>query len=257
METKQWEERDNKLTTQPYWEGVYSRAPKMRLLPKSLIVPARDIQKLLRRYIKPQMQVLEIGCAPGKQLAYVSKHLKAKVSGVDYSERGIDFTRQLFKALGLEGDFRCEDIFSTTFPPGAFDFVYSEGVIEHFDDPTEIVRRHVELLKPGGAALITIPNYRKIYGRLQRHFDPENLSIHNLDIMTKSALSKLAPSDLLEDAQVFSTGKLNPWLVSLDKKLPSLLSKVVSHSLNAVGILQPFEIDGLCPSLALKMTRLK
>jgi hypothetical protein len=38
---------------------------------------------------------------------------------------------------------------------------------------------YLGLLKPGGKALIIIPNYGVIYGRLQQYFDPENLALHN------------------------------------------------------------------------------
>jgi 2-polyprenyl-3-methyl-5-hydroxy-6-metoxy-1,4-benzoquinol methylase len=201
------------------------------------------------------MSVLEIGFAPGKTLAFVAKVLRAKVSGLDYSEGGVQFSRRLFGVLGIEGDLRCENVFTTTFPLGTFDFVYSVGVIEHFDDPTEIVRRHVELLRPGGTALILIPNYGGFYGQVQRYFDPENLKIHNLEIMTCDALVKLSPSNMVENATSFRTGKVSPWLISFDRRWPRPVATLARIILNSVGLLQPVDITMLCPMLALKMER--
>jgi len=244
----------NEKTTQKYWEDVHSSHPRLRL-PSNFIVSTRDLQKLLTSYIKPQMHVLEIGCAPGKQLAYVGKILKAKVSGVDFSERGINSSQQLFEVLGIEGDLRCENIFSTSFKPDSFDLVYSRGVIEHFDDPTAIVRRHVELLRPAGIALIIIPNYHGIYGRLQSYFDPENLLNHNLNIMTSNALIKLAPDDLIDELHIFPYGRLNPWLINFNKKWPPLIAKAAHFFLNFIGMLQPFEIKLLCSTKVLKLVR--
>jgi len=169
---------NSEKTTNQYWDKIYSFQPKS-LMPLNLFAGSRNLLRLFKKHIKPGMEVLEIGCAPGNYLAYITKNLKANVSGVDYSIRGIALSHKLFDAFNIKGDLRCEDIFTTTFPFNSFDFVYSNGVIEHFDEPKDIIRRHIELLKPGGTALITVPNYRGIYGRLQRYFDYENLLIPN------------------------------------------------------------------------------
>lgn len=247
-------QQDTHKTTQAYWENVHAGQPRMRL-PSYLVVSTRNLQRLLKKYIKPGMSVLEIGFAPGKQLANVAKVLEANVSGLDYSESGVDFSRQLFASLGITGDLRCEDVFATTFPMNSFDFVYSVGVIEHFDDPTGIVRRHIELLKPGGTALILVPNYRGIYGRLQNYLDRENLLIHNLDIMTRDAMKKLAPRDLVAEAETFRVGRIDPTQISLRKRLPGPVAKLSQLFLNGIGLLQPFDIGILCPWIALRAVR--
>jgi len=164
------------------------------------------------------MHFLEIGCAPGKLLAWVAEVLHAEVAGGDYSQRGLSLAQQLFQALNIDGDLRCEDMLATTFEPASFDLVFSAGVIEHFDDPREIVKRHVTLLKPGGKAVIMVPNYGGFYGRLQCRFDPENLSIHNLTIMNPPALRRLAPGELVSTVRVYPVGRMSPWLISFDKR---------------------------------------
>jgi SAM-dependent methyltransferase len=201
------------------------------------------------------MSVLEIGGAPAKQLTYIAKVLGAKVSAVDFSSPGIQMAKELFTAMHLEGDFRCEDIFLTTFPPESFDFVCSIGVIEHFDSPTGIVRRHVELCKPGGTVLLMIPNYRELYGQLQEYFYPENLSIHNLEMMTCEHLVELAPSDLPIESRAYRWGRLDPALISFHKRWPAFLSFFAYCSLNLIGLLQPFDITILCPLLVLEIKR--
>jgi 2-polyprenyl-3-methyl-5-hydroxy-6-metoxy-1,4-benzoquinol methylase len=241
-------------TTHAYWEAVHSSSSKS-ILPSNYFPGSRNILKQLRRHIKPGMDVLEIGCAPGGYLAYVAGQLRARVSGVDYSEQGISAARSLFEKLHLQSDLRCEDIEKTTFKTGTFDFVYSNGVIEHFTDPAGIVRRHVDFLKPGGIALILIPNYGGMYGKVQRYFDPDNLLIHNLNIMSLDKLLHLSPSDLAADAAVYPAGRINPWLISFHKKWPPAIVKAVNYFFYAAGTLQPFDIPAICPMLALKMTR--
>lgn len=201
------------------------------------------------------MNVLEIGFAPGKQLAYVARMFGARVTGLDFSLHGVTFAKEMFERLGIPADLRCEDVFATTLPSNSFDFVYSVGLIEHFDDPRPLVRRHVEFLKPGGVAMILVPNYRDLYGRLQEYFDPENLAIHNLNIMTCDAMKALAPVDLLFEVQTTRVGRIDPSQVNLHKRWPGKLAKVVHLGFNALGVMQPFDVPALCPWIALRAVR--
>lgn len=240
-------------TTKEYWETTHSQ-PRKRL-PSRLNVGTGDILRLLAGCVNPGMSVLEIGCAPGKHMAYLAQSRGAVVSGLDYSHPGIAFCRDLFSSLKLQGEFRCEDIFQTTFFEGSFDLVYSLGVIEHFDDPSPIVEKHLRLAKKGGKVLITVPNYTKIYGRIQRHFDPENLRIHNLETMNTSTLFRSVPKDLADHVEVFPYGRMSPWLIHLHKRWPGLLAKGTSYALNVAGLVQPFRIEALCSMLVLSMRR--
>jgi SAM-dependent methyltransferase len=201
------------------------------------------------------MSVLEIGCAPGKTLAWLAKSLACRVAGLDYSDRGLGFARELFRELRIDGDLRCEALDATTFEPGSFDLVFSDGVVEHFDEPSEIVRQHVALTKPGGQTLIVVPNYGGLYGRIQARFDPANLLLHNLAIMTPKALVELRPREMVSEARAYATGCLSPWLINFDKRWPRAVSRVITHLLNGAGVMQPFEIRSLCPSLVLEMRR--
>ncbi len=244
----------NNKTTNEYWNSLYAGQEEPSL-PSRLSVGSRNLHRLFRQYIRPGMQFLEIGCAPGKQLAYIGKYLGASISGLDYSENGIELSRRLLHKLNIEGDLRCEDIFSTSFRPETFDVVYSLGVIEHFDDPRNIVRQHMELLKPMGISLILVPNYGGIYGRLQRYFDPENLTIHNTAIMSPNIIEKLAPVDLSVDAVAFPYGRMSPWLLNMDRKWPVIFALMASCLMNFMGLVQPVDIKLICPMIVLRVTR--
>jgi len=223
-------------------------------LPSRLVVTTRNLQRLLGREIRQGMRVVEIGFAPGKQLAYVAKTYGAIVTGVDYSVSGVEIAKNLFSVLGLSGDLLCEDVFDMSIPMGTFDFVYSVGVIEHFDDPRELVSKHIELLKPDGVCLILVPNYRGIYGTLQRYLDPDNLEIHNLNIMTCDAMKKLALSSLSGNVEVT---RIDPSQVSWHAKLPGWAAKSVRLALNLFGVIKPVDVEFLCPWIALRITRAK
>jgi SAM-dependent methyltransferase len=64
-----------------------------------------------------------------------------------------------------------------------FDLVYSLGVIEHFSDPLPMIRRHVELAKPGGLVVLGVPSLLGINLPILRLTRPELFSSHNLRTM--------------------------------------------------------------------------
>jgi 2-polyprenyl-3-methyl-5-hydroxy-6-metoxy-1,4-benzoquinol methylase len=142
---------DGAQAPREHWDDVWSTPPRARL-PSSLWIGIGDLQRLLRAHVKPGMRFLEVGCAPGKMLAWVARVLGAEVAGVDYSPRGVTLSRELLHTPGVAADLRCENIFATSFEPGSFDVVFSAGVIEHFEDPRDIVCRHLRLARPGGTA---------------------------------------------------------------------------------------------------------
>ena len=47
----------------------------------------------------------------------------------------------------------------------AFDVVWSQGLMEHFDDPEAVAREHYKAVKKGGIALLSVP-YRYSYHAL-------------------------------------------------------------------------------------------
>ena len=244
----------NELTEVDQWDRVWAGELRLRL-PSPLNISTRNLQRLLAKHVHPDDTFLEIGCAPGKILAWVAAALRANVSGLDYSERGLSTAKRLFAALNLNGHLRCESLADTTFPAGTFDVVYSGGVIEHFKDPREIVRAHVQLVKPGGLALMTVPNYRGIYGRLQRYFDADILALHNLEIMTCEALRSLAPADESAEVRTYPAGRLSPWVLTPAKRWPRPIALGLSYLFNAAALMQPFDVRSLCPMLVLEIRR--
>ncbi len=243
----------NAKTSKEFWDDTWIRKPRLRI-PSGLFVGTRNIQKILASYISPGMQVLEIGCAPGKILSWVAKNLGAEVSGIDFSARGIDNAILLFQHLGITGNLKYEDIYETTFEEGKFDCVFSCGMIEHFNDPKQLIEMHVKLTKSGGKAIMVIPNLAGIYGRLQRYFDPEVLSWHNLRIMNPASLISLAPMHLVTNVRSYFFGRAMA-MFTTGKKLPKIFAHALCIFLNVIGHLQPVDIKSLCPLIVLEITR--
>lgn len=106
----------------------------------------------VRRYIPQGGRVLDIGCADGALFRQLRRRIGSGV-GVD-PELARSTTNDRFQLLagGVPADLS----------PGQFDAVTLLAVVEHLpEDVITAMRDHsVNLLKPGGALLITVPSPR-------------------------------------------------------------------------------------------------
>jgi len=115
--------------------------------------------------------------------------------GVEYSQNGYTLNQDLFKQFGLNpGNLLNTDFFDQQFQEQfqeVFDVVLSHGFIEHFTDVRDVIRAHINVLKPGGKLVITIPNLQGLNRDVARLFHPGILEKHNLSIMDKKVFCDL------------------------------------------------------------------
>jgi SAM-dependent methyltransferase len=80
----------------------------------------------------------------------------ARAYGVDISEPTVMQARGAFDGEPL----RCavSDVRELPFVDASFDAIYSMGTIEHFDETERAVAEMARVLKPGGRAIIGVPN---------------------------------------------------------------------------------------------------
>jgi hypothetical protein len=64
-------------------------------------------------------------------------------------------------AVHPQNGYRCESVEAMTFSDERFDLFLSQDVFEHIFDPAKAIREISRVLKPGGAAIMTVPLVNK------------------------------------------------------------------------------------------------
>lgn len=200
------------LTEVKFWDDYWAGCK----LP-SMVDQNFSFERCLAQALKANLpamdgEVLEVGCAPGKWLAFMSTEFGLKPNGIEYSEAGMKATMRNFELLGLaSGHVQTGDFFQIK-PEQRFDVVMSFGFIEHFTDADSVAELHLQWLKPGGTLILGVPNFRGIYYYLQHVLDKGILDKHNINIMCPSYFEHLADRYQLDPLFISYIGSFEPSL---------------------------------------------
>ncbi len=183
-------------------------------------------------------KVVEVGSAPGEFLVQLGQKYACVPYGLDYSEVGVQVNKQVFIRNGFNPDnVICADFFSGDFQKEhkqGFDAVISRGFIEHFSDVDAVIDRHMEILKPGGLLIISIPNLSGVNYALAGLLDRGAIPRHNTGIMCKQAFSKLFDRKDLRTSFCDYYGTFSFYLFTADQSKARQMGLKLGHTL------QPF-----------------
>jgi SAM-dependent methyltransferase len=130
-------------------ENLWGYAKRLRFIRQAVAdaFPTRDVSTL---------KVLDVGCGNGSQVALPLIREGFQVTGVDTDERSIEHAKQLaceaFHARFICG--RVEEIASAEL----FDVVIVSEVLEHLNEPRELLNASVERMTTEGVLIVTVPN---------------------------------------------------------------------------------------------------
>lgn len=196
----------------------------------------KKFNSLFKKFLKKDenTKILEIGCAGGKKLIYFAKEFNYKIHGVDYSEEGIKTALENLELADVSGNLICEDIFRSNLNKEYFDVVYSMGLIEHFENPEDIIDIHIQLLKNRGILILTMPNFRyNLYFCIRKMLgmDKELLNNHNLELMDKEKFKEILIHKNLKFLYLDYFGPIDFSLVFGDMH-PNKILLLIIHFLN-------------------------
>lgn len=120
---------------------------------------ARLIVHFLRRHSPGMRSFIEYGCGTGHVLAAVGKAFpEAELVGTEYFEEALPFARRRIP----RARFQALDLLRSGFDQ-SFDVAGAFDVLEHIEDDLGAARAIARSLRPGGIAIVTVPQHRWLW----------------------------------------------------------------------------------------------
>jgi len=167
-----------RLPGDPRTEAVrrfYERAPFPGYPPRDTLAALRVraersvFARLIDEAIPGDARIVEIGCGTGQMCVYLARADRI-VIGADLTRASLRLGAAAARRFGLEHVHFIEtDLHRPGLKSGAFDVVYSSGVLHHTPDPRASFRRLVRLARAGGIIVLGVYNsFARIPARLRR-----------------------------------------------------------------------------------------
>jgi SAM-dependent methyltransferase len=163
-----------------YYPPKYYGKPGARRFP----FPVEQMQRLLYRHRALMVErladgrrgrVLDIGCGPGSLLDAFRRR-GWDVEGTELS----DAAAMRARSIGIP--VHVGDLQSWPWRDGRFDAVVLWHVLEHCRDPTAVLGRVARVLRPGGVAMVAVPNFGSVEAIVTRdgwfHLDVPRHLVH-------------------------------------------------------------------------------
>jgi SAM-dependent methyltransferase len=128
-----------------------------------------ELARLLDEAIAPDATVLEVGCGTGQMALFLATGDRLVV-GADLTRASLELAAAAARRFGVRrARFVETDLRAPGLREGAFDVVYSSGVLHHTSDPRAAFRAVARLARPGGAVVLGLYNaYARVPHRLRR-----------------------------------------------------------------------------------------
>lgn len=181
---------ETNINTPAYWDEIYRGEWEA-----GVILSLRDygeMHEIIVGLVPPGSSVLDVGCGPGILCRRIAEYVaETQVTGVDFSPYAIGRNAERDAELGVE--YLCLDVRSDLGRlESRFDVVTMCEILEHLDDPDEVVAAAIELLRPGGLFILSCPHdagvphpehvrewgHDEIYHLLERHTN--SVTFHSL-----------------------------------------------------------------------------
>lgn len=199
-----------------YWENyIYESVPDNHLLDDYL---PEDVKN---------KTAIEIGGFPGFLSIYSHKKGFREVSFIDFYIDS-DIIKKLEAKNNISNVIKyIQADFLKYEPQEEYDFVYSFGFAEHFEDTKDIIQKHIKYAKIGGKIVIIMPNFLGINGWVQRILDRDNFKIHNLKSMDYKNLNLILNKLSVSNFSISYYKKPMIWLAPKKGGLNLFIRKIV------------------------------
>jgi SAM-dependent methyltransferase len=148
-------------------EGILDQMVSNELFDHTWMAALHQLQKELR--FADRQVVMGAGCGWGRLLLGVKYfHPGVSIDGYELTAEFAGKARELVERHGLADGVRVvqADLLETELPRDHYDSLYSSRVLHYIEAKDVLIRKLHAALKPGGRAMIMIPNRSSLYQRL-------------------------------------------------------------------------------------------
>jgi len=146
---------------------------------------ARLKYELVLKYINPDNNVLDVGCANGIHMRLLAGRCRS-ITGIDINEAMLDIARTTLAENGIvNASLERRSATDLGFPDASFDLVYSFSTLLLIPDIELALQEISRVLRPGGIAILDFTGrwnlsriYWGIYYRRHGHFGVHAFSYH-------------------------------------------------------------------------------
>ncbi|KAK0202635.1 methyltransferase type 11 [Desarmillaria ectypa] len=198
--------------------------------------------------IRPDMNILDVGCGPGTITAgFAALSPKGHVTGMDMSEEVLEHARTNAEHQGLTNiTFQIGNILELPFPDNTFDIAHAHQIVQHTTDQVKALQEMRRVTKDGGivavreadtSAMTWFPNlegleeWRKIYMVIARASGGEPDAARRLHFWAKKAGFKRDQISLSTATNLYATAEEAGWWGNMwaDRTTQSLFLKTVTE----------------------------
>lgn len=212
---------DDRQFWDAYWAGQRSTVTARTMTQVLDRIKLEYLQAILPR----AGRTLEVGSGSARLSCFLAM-AEYRTVCLDPSVPALDVARANYSTERVHGWFVAGDGFQLPFPEGQFDVVLSTGLLEHFEDPSPIVREMVRVLRVGGVFYSDIvPRKFSLFrsldwvGRLKRAWiagSRPHDGFYERSFTRQEILDLLEQSGLV-GSQIFPAGVVPPYLPLLSR----------------------------------------
>ncbi len=130
-----------------FWDRIAARYARNPVADEAAYQRKLDVT---RGYLRPDMEVLELGCGTGSTAILHAPHVK-HIRATDISSRMLDIARRKAEAAGIANiTFEQSTVDDLAVPPASVDVVLALSLLHLLDDRDMAIAKVHGMLKPGG-----------------------------------------------------------------------------------------------------------
>jgi SAM-dependent methyltransferase len=105
-----------------------------------------------------ELKILELGCGTGIDISIISaRNAQIAAYGSDISEKSISIGLRVAVETFTNVTYFVADTLEIPIIDNSIDIIFSQGLIEHFQNTFEVLREQVRILKKNGILIVNVP----------------------------------------------------------------------------------------------------